>query len=179
MWLMWWRPSVGPLASRATSTASSASRTARSPIAWKWTWKPAASSSGVTRRSRSGSTNRIPVRSVRPPSGAEVRLEHRPGERLEDAVDHDLDRRRPVPADRSGGPPLDELVDPALVPVALPPQRADDPCGELPASGHGDVGRLVERLDDRVLPGGDPERMELGLSVDEAVLDLGLAVRAG
>ena len=46
---------------RAASMPSSASRTARSPIAWKCTWKPSASSATTASRRTAGSTNESPA----------------------------------------------------------------------------------------------------------------------
>jgi len=50
----------GPFAARAASNASSASRTARSPIAWTWTWNPSASRRVTPAFRSSASTNDIP-----------------------------------------------------------------------------------------------------------------------
>ena len=52
-------------------------------------------------------------------------------------------------------------------------QRPDDPAGQLAAPGQRRVGHLAELgPDDRVLPVGDPERVELGLGQPEARDDL-------
>ena len=67
MWAMCGRVSDGPFGSRAASTASRASRTARSPIAWKCGWNPSASRRGTHVRRPSGSICRRPRLSVVPP----------------------------------------------------------------------------------------------------------------
>ncbi len=54
-WAMCGRVSLGPFAWRATATASRVSRTARSPMAWTWAWKPSASSRATYCPNASGS----------------------------------------------------------------------------------------------------------------------------
>src|SRR5438034_427953 len=68
IWAMWWRWSFAPLAIRAASRASNASRTARSPIAWMCTWNPSASSRVTEAFSSPGSTNDMPRFEVGSPS---------------------------------------------------------------------------------------------------------------
>ncbi len=68
MWAMCGRVSLGPLARRAASTASSASRAARSPIVWKCGWNPSASSRGSATASTAGSIMLMPRLSVGAPS---------------------------------------------------------------------------------------------------------------
>ena len=67
MCAMWGRVSLGPLARRAASTASSDARTARSPMAWKCGWNPSASRAGTHVWSPSGSIWSRPRLSVVPP----------------------------------------------------------------------------------------------------------------
>jgi hypothetical protein len=151
MWAMCGRVSDLPFAARAAATASSDSRTARSPIAWKWGWSPAAS---------------IRVDEADPAPGAgpavhlEIRIQHRAGERLEDAVGHQLHAVRPVPARRAAPGPFDQLLDLFEPAYPIPPERALDPAGQPAALGCPPVRRVAGRLDDRVLPGRDPERVE-------------------
>ena len=121
--------------------ASSASRAARSPIAWKWGWNPCASSrvtaaqhrrideemprfpSARRRAPRYGSSI-APVKFSRTPSSMSFTLVGAYG-------------RRP------SGPLRDELLDLLEAAVALPPQRPDDPGADLAAAGHRQVGLLV------------------------------------
>ncbi len=97
-----------------------------------------------------------------------VGLEHRAGEVLQHAVDHDLDgcrvetgaghggvRRRAAPLDQVG-----DLLDPS---VPVPPQRPDDPGGQLAVGGQPLVGPLGVRGDPGVLPAGDAERVQVPL----------------
>jgi hypothetical protein len=61
--------------------------------------------------------------------------------------------------------------------VTLPPQRAPDPGGERAGLGSADVdrGRVVERrvvAEDRLLPGGDAERVEILLGAEERLVVL-------
>ncbi len=79
----------------------------------------------------------------RPAVAVEVRLEHRAGEVLEDAVHHELDARRRVPADGRGPPTLHELLDLLGAAVVLPPHRPDHAPGQLAAGGQRDVGPLL------------------------------------
>src|SRR6266508_3564776 len=62
-----------------------------------------------------------------------VGLEHGAGEVLEDAVHHELDAGRLVATDRRRRPPLDELLDLLGTTMPIPPQRTDDPAGQLAA----------------------------------------------
>ena len=57
----WGRLSRGPFGRRAASTASSASRTARSPSAWKCTWKPCRVQLGDVLAQAAGSTKEMPA----------------------------------------------------------------------------------------------------------------------
>ena len=69
-----------------------------------------------------------------------------------------------VAADGRAAPSLDELLDLLVAAVVLPPQRPDDARGQLAADGERDVGELLlVAVDDRVLPGGDAERVEVAL----------------
>ena len=104
-----------------------------------------------------------------PALGVQVGLEDRGGEVLDHAVLHDLDRRGrepPDPAPLARGEQVLDLLDP---PVAVPPQRAHDPSGQLPGGGDLPVGveGRVAAADDRVLPRRDPERMQVALGGEE------------
>ena len=168
-WMTWMcemcgRVSLGPLARRAAATASSASRVARSPIAWKCGWKPSASRRGRA-RPQHGRVDHADAAVVgRPTVGVQVRVDHRTGEVLQDAVHHQLHAGRPVAPDGSRGTTVDELVDLLHAATALPPQRADDLGGQFASTGQGDVGPLLGLGGhDRVLPGRDPEGVQVRL----------------
>ena len=135
MWAMCGRVSVGPLARRAASTASSPSRTARSPMAWKCGWNPRASSLVTWALSASGSIMLMPRFVGRAAVVIEVRLEDRAGPVLEDAIEEQLDAGRGVAADRGPRSPLDELLDLLVAARPVPPQRPDDTGRQLAATG--------------------------------------------
>ena len=83
---------------------------------------------------------------------------------LEDPVLHQLHARRAVAVRCRPSAALDQLVDLLRAALAVPPQRPDDPRGQLAPSGQRRVGDLLlVGGDDRVLPVGDAERVELGL----------------
>ena len=172
------RVSDGPFARRAASTASSDARTARSPIAWKCGWNPSASSAGTQLARPSGSIWSRPAVVGRAAVAVAVRLEHRAGEVLEDAVHHQLharrrvapDRRRraaarrtPRSARRRGGAPT--TARPTTRPVSSP-RRRERHVRAL----------LGVRLDDGVLPGGDPELVEVALAEPQGLLEVGRRV---
>ncbi len=152
MWAICGRVSEGPFARRAASTASSEARTARSPIAWKCGWKPSASSFGtqVARAVRVDLEEAAVV--GRAALAVAVRLEHRAGEVLEDAVHHQLDARRSVPPDRCRPTALDEFLDLLAAARSLPPHRPDDAAGQLAARSERDVGALLGRAARRWRP---------------------------
>ena len=75
----------------------------------------------------------------------------------------------PEPADGARPRPLDQLVDLLVAALAVPPHRGLDPGGQPARLGRGPVDRLVLGADDRVLPGRDPERVEVGLGEAQAV----------
>ena len=127
IWAMWGRVSDGPLARRAASTASSDARTARSPMAWKCGWNPSASSAGTQLAEPVWVDLEQAAVVGRAALAVAVRLEHRAGEVLEDAVHHQLDAGRRVPADGRRPAPLDELLDLLGAAAVLPPQRARRP----------------------------------------------------
>ena len=63
----------------------------------------------------------------------------------------------------------DELLDLLRAARPIPPQRADDAGRQLATTGERRVGDLLPfGRDDRVLPGGDAERVELGLGEAQA-----------
>ena len=177
MWAMWGRVSDGPFATRAASTASSASRTARSPMAWKCGWSPSASSCGTQVRRPSGSIMERPRLSVGRPSPprygsiiAPVKFSRTPS-----IISFTLVAEyRPMEvASRRA----DELLDLLGAAVALPPHRPDDPGRQLAARGERDVGALLRvGPDDRVLPCGDAERVQIGLGCREGRLEIGRGV---
>ena len=114
------------VALRAASTASRALRTARSPSAWKWTWKPSRSSAVTSRGSSRGSMKSRPVWSVAHPSAVEVGLEHGRRVVLGDAVEHHLHAGGPEPARPPAVAALQQLGELLQAAVAVPPLRADD-----------------------------------------------------
>ena len=101
-------PAAGPLRRRAASRCvSSAAVTARSPIAWKCSWKPRSASAPAASPSSSGSMNRLPWWPVGCPWPSRYGGAHRGGERLAHPVEHHLDRggaevRRPRRRPRAG-----------------------------------------------------------------------------
>ena len=104
----------------------------------------------------------------------DVRVEHGAREVLEDAVHHQLHARRLVAPDRGRPATLDELLDLLGAAVTLPPHRADDARRQLAARGEGDVGALLGlRPDDGVLPGRDPQRVQVGLAEPQRRLQVG------
>src|SRR4029077_2868704 len=92
-----------------------------------------------------------------------------------DAVRHELHAVRPERAAGAAARPLHELVDLFEAALVLPPERALDACGEPASLGRAGVDGLVPLGDDRVLPGGDPERMQMDLGDPEALEELGVA----
>ena len=166
---MWWRLSRRPLRAIACSTASRHSRTARSPIAWKCTWKPAASSSGTASFEDLGVDERDARVVGEVAVAVAVRLEHRGGEVLGDAVLHDLDGCRgeasaPVPL-----APLEDRRDLLEALRAVPPDRPDHARGERAVGRRREVGGarvsgIPVRSDDGVLPAGDAERVQVALA---------------
>ena len=164
-WARWCRPSVGPLARRAASIASSASRTARSPRAWKWTWNPAGVEPGHVPLEGLGVDEAdAAVRRSARPCAVEVRLEHRRPCSSRHPVLHDLHGRRPQPADRGCGRALDHLVDLLGAPLALPPVAGDRPAGQTARARR--TSRYAARSGGRdpgVLPGRDPEPVQVRL----------------
>ena len=110
--------------------------------------------SGTRRRSRYGSSI-APVKFSRTPSIISLTLvgAYRP---------IDVARRR-----------LDQLLDLLGAAVMLPPQGAHHATRQLAAGGQRHVRTLlVVRLDDRVLPGGDPEPVEVPLAKAEGFLEV-------
>ena len=103
----------------------------------------------------------------RPPKAVEVWLEQRRAVVLDDAVQHHLDRRRPEAAERAGAPPLDELLDLFRASLAIPPVAGDRPAGQPPALGEEAIGGEVSGGHPGVLPGTDPEALEVGLGERE------------
>ena len=162
------RPRVGHAVRRAgrRDRVEGARGRRRSPIAWKWGWSPAASSrvtgslqrlrvdeadargspSAAPSASRYGSTI-APVNVSRTPSGISFTLlaRSRPGGRVRET--------------------LEELVDLLATALAIPPQRGLD-ARRQPARGRRPGGRSRAScgVDDRVLPGRDPERVEVRLA---------------
>ena len=104
----------------------------------------------------------------------EVGVERRAREVLADAVLHDLDARGGEPARLSPGAERDQVVDLLETLRPVPPQGADDPAGEVPAAGGGQVRVVVAvvrgGVDDRVLPAGDAERVQVRLALQEALV---------
>jgi hypothetical protein len=102
----------------------------------------------------------------------EIGVEQRGRTRLGDPVQHELDARGAEPAVAQRGPSLDEfgnLLGPTL---AVPPQSADDPRGQRTLAGRRQIGlgRIVhpeELPDQRVLPGGDAERVQMPLGMQQ------------
>ena len=163
MWAMCGRVSLGPFARRAASTASSPSRTARSPIAWKCGWKPSASSRVTASASVAGLDLAQAAVRGRSPVPVQVRLEDGTREVLEHAVEHELDAGRRIAAARRPRPALDQLLDLFRPAVALPPQGAHDAAGQLAPTGERGVGELLlVGRHDGVLPVRDAQGVQLG-----------------
>lgn len=164
--------SLGPPAARAASIASRASRTARSPSAWKWHWKPSASSSVTYSGSRAGSMKLVPRLAVTRAAPVQIRVEQRGRVVLGDAVQHQLHRARPEPSPAQRGALLDEFGNLSGTALPVPPQGTHDPGGEraVPRGGEIRLGRIVhaeEVAHQRVLPGGDAERVQMPLGVQQ------------
>src|SRR5581483_1085556 len=106
-----------------------------------------------------------------------VRAEHRGGQVLADAVLHDLDGPclEPTAASayrhvevRGGLPALDQIGDLLQAAVAVPPQRSGHVGGQPSFSGRAQVGGqdvVIAQIsaDDRVLPAGDAEGVQVSL----------------
>ena len=159
-WATWCRPPSGPFALRAAATASRHSRTARSPSAWKCTWKPSRSSSVTCPASATGSTKlrpRLPVSAPQPsrygPSSPAVKFSTTPS-----CITLTVPAAKPCAAAASRR--SDQLGHLLGTAVAVPPLRRDDPGSQLAAGVRAQVDRqrvgLAEQRAHRgVLPGGD------------------------
>ena len=104
--------------------------------------------------------------------GADVGLEQGAGEVLEHAVREDLRPADPQAADRAGRAELDEVLELLVAALAVPEEVPLDAHGQLAALGERAVGGERLRLDPRVLPGGDPERVVLLLRAEDRPLPL-------
>ena len=173
MWAMCGRVSLGPLARRAASTASSASRAARSPIVWKCGWNPRASIRGTATASTAGSIMLIRGCRSGAPSGPRYGSSIVPVKfsRTPSIISFTLvGRYRPMAV---AAPPVHQFVELLDAAATFPPERPDHLRGELASSGQGDIGALLDLgRDDRVLPGRDAERMKIGLGQREGRLQL-------
>ena len=160
-------------AARAAANASSASRTPRSPIACTCTWKPSADSATTTSLSSSASTNEWPALSVAWPCRSRYGAE-RGREVLEDAVLHDLHARRPeaAPGQRlASAYEVGDLGDPERrgpTTARRPRRRRGRRFSTASQIGRTGVVHAGVRADDRVLPGRDAEREQVGLALDAA-----------
>src|SRR5215831_19763396 len=109
----------------------------------------------------------------------EIGSQHGGREVLADPVLHDLhaggaEAATPVPGGLGG--PVPALREPVELPgpgPALPPERADHPGGEQAAPlglkvGVEAVGRHRVVADDRLLPGGDAQRVQVALALADA-----------
>src|SRR6266508_4140946 len=98
---------------------------------------------------------------------------------LDHAVLHDLHRGGSEPPYRAPISFRDQLVDLLLAAVPVPPQGPDDPGRKLVPACRRGVGaeRLVRATDDRVLPRGDAERVQVLLGHPEALLPFRLGDR--
>ena len=109
----------------------------------------------------------MPALSVGIAVGVEVGRQRRRGEVLDDAVLHDLHARRREPSDRGACAGVHESLDLLEAAVPIPPERPDHPGGELTVvrRAHVRVQRAIAVVDpdDRVLPRGDAERVEVRL----------------
>ncbi len=104
---------------------------------------------------------------VRRPEGGRAVLEH--------AVLHDLHARRPEAWAGQGLAAAHEIGDLGDPEAAVPPERADHVGDEVALLDRAQIGRagVVHagvRADDRVLPGRDAEREQVGLTRDEPVV---------
>ncbi len=118
----------------------------------------------------------------RVPVSVEVRLEHRGGEVLADAVRHDLHARRGEPAYARALATLQQERQLVEAAPAFEPQGADHARGERAALGGRHVGieAVLDRrvlADDRVLPRGDAQCVQVTLP-DQQPLNLLLERRA-
>jgi hypothetical protein len=106
----------------------------------------------------------------------EIRVEHGGGEVLTDPVLHDLHAGRCEPTGCSTGTPVEQVIDLLQPSVAIPPQRTDHAGGESAGRPPRQIGVVVvqpsARVHDRVLPGGDAERMQIRLPLQHAGLDV-------
>ena len=108
-----------------------------------------------------------------PSVGPGVRRRHERRLRLEDAVEHELHAVRPkAPDGRCGALALEglDLLEPR---VMLPPERGDDARGQPAGLGRLAVDGERLRSHDRVLPGGDPERVQVALGRAEPLEEVG------
>ena len=109
--------------------------------------------------------------------GADVGLEQGAREVLEHAVREDLRAADPQPSDRADRAELDEVLELLVAALAVPEEVPLHPHGQLAALGERAIGGERLRLDPRVLPGRDPERVVLRLCAEDGALPL--LVRGG
>ncbi len=175
---MWCRPRLTGLLARAASKASSASRTARSPMACTCTPKPAMSSRAHLLGQVRGIHIGQPAVAALAAAAIQVGVDHPGGEVLRDTVLHDLHGAGPEPARLALLPPVEQVVQLVCAAAAIPPQGALDPGGERAVPGGGQVGRQRVRVaqvlpHDRVLPGGDAQRVQVLLGQQQPAELLG------
>ena len=100
---------------------------------------------------------------VIPAEVALVRIEQRRGAALGTAIEHDLDRGRVDVAAAAPRAHLEQVLDLLRPSMPVPPQGRHDPRGETALVVHGSVRAEQVGLDPRVLPSGDPQRVERAL----------------
>ena len=108
----------------------------------------------------------------------QVGVDHPGGEVLRDAILHDLHGAGPEPAHLALLPPVEQVVQLVCAAAAIPPQGALDPGGERAVPRGGQVGRQRVRKvqvlpHDRVLPGGDAQRVQVLLGQQQPAELLG------
>ena len=108
--------------------------------------------------------------------GVEVGLQHGGRERLAHAVLHDLHARRGEAPGAASLAERDQFVDLLRAAIAIPPQGADDARGEIAALPRSEVGGVVvhprPRGHDGVLPGRDPQGVQVPLPLEQSLVDL-------
>ena len=116
----------------------------------------------------SASMKSSPELSVAWPWTSKYGLEHRGGAVLDDPVAHELDARRRVAAEDAVRPPLDELVDLLEPRVRSHHSAPTTRAVSSPDAASARYAAWSAGLDPGVLPGGDPEAVQVALCLEQA-----------
>ena len=171
---MWWRRSPARARlGRARRRRPAPRAPPRSPIACTCTWKPAAASAATCSRSAPGRRTSGRVLSVGVPAAVEVRRGQRRGAVLGDAVLHDLDAGGAEPAVRVGRARRSTRSATCSAPRSRSHHSAPttsavrSPLRRGPQVRRAGVVHAGVVADDRVLPAGDAQRVQVGLAGEQ------------